>query len=299
VFNGFAAEVDTPREKQATEYLARQSFWRAPYMCSFRAGNFDFIVITTHARWGDSIPGRKAELQLLADWIDTRFKDKSVEDHDLIVMGDFNVPALDDPLYSALTSRGLQIPLPLRKLQSGDQVIGGTNLEKNARYDQILHLPTVAANFMRAGGTLDFFIDDAHIAELFPDKKYTRQQFSFPTICRSGFRSRRTSTAIGWIKSCRTAGKGDPESRSGWRSGRRTVSSDIAIRGTSTVAFGFRSNGSGDQPNSGWGAQRVPEKRPRSLSFRSGMTSSAMNERVMNGASSREPSCLTNASSAR
>jgi endonuclease/exonuclease/phosphatase family metal-dependent hydrolase len=179
VFNGFAAEVDAPREKQATEYLARQSFWRAPYMCSFRAGNFDFIVITTHARWGDSIPGRKAELQLLADWIDTRFKDKSVEDHDLIVMGDFNVPALDDPLYSALTSRGLQIPLPLRKLQSGDQVIGGTNLEKNARYDQILHLPTVAANFMRAGGTLDFFIDDAHIAELFPDKKYTRQQFSF------------------------------------------------------------------------------------------------------------------------
>ena len=55
IFNGLAAEVDAPRSKKATEYLAAQSFWRAPYMCSFRAGNFDFIAIATHARWGDSI----------------------------------------------------------------------------------------------------------------------------------------------------------------------------------------------------------------------------------------------------
>ena len=179
VFNGLAAEVDAPRAKQAEEFLARQSFWRAPYMCSFRAGNFDFITIATHARWGDSIPGRKAELQLLADWIDTRFKDRFVEDHDLLVAGDFNIPALDDALFKALTSRGLQIPESLRQLKSGDRVIGGTNLEESARYDQILHLPTVPANFMQAGGTLDFFIDDAHIEELFPGEKYTRQQFSF------------------------------------------------------------------------------------------------------------------------
>ena len=69
-FNGLAAEVDAPREKEATEYLAKQSFWRAPYMWSFRAGNFDFIAIATHTRWGDSIEGRQAELQMLADWID-------------------------------------------------------------------------------------------------------------------------------------------------------------------------------------------------------------------------------------
>src|SRR6476659_9630357 len=95
-FNGLAAEVDAARDKDSTEYLAKQSFWRAPYMCSFRAGNFDFIAIATHARWGDSIKGRQAELQMLADWIDTRFKDKFVEDHDLIVMGDFNVPKIGD-----------------------------------------------------------------------------------------------------------------------------------------------------------------------------------------------------------
>src|SRR5437773_521950 len=74
-FNGLAAEVDAPRVKVGTEFLATQSFWRAPYMCAFRSGNFDFIMIATHARWGDSILGRRAELQMLADWNDTRFQD--------------------------------------------------------------------------------------------------------------------------------------------------------------------------------------------------------------------------------
>ncbi len=179
IFNGLAAEVDAPRGKKGTEYLATQSFWRAPYMCSFRAGNFDFIVIATHARWGGSIEGRQAELQMLADWVDTRFKDKFVEDHDLIVMGDFNVPKIGDNLFKALTSCGLQVPDTLVNLRAGDQVIGGSNLGKDARYDQILHLPTLKKRFSNEGGTLDFFGSDAGIKALFPDKGYTRQKFSF------------------------------------------------------------------------------------------------------------------------
>lgn len=178
-FNGLAAEVDAPRGKKGTEYLATQSFWRAPYMCSFRAGNFDFIAIATHARWGDSIKGRQAELQMLADWIDTRFEDTFVEDHDLIVMGDFNVPKIGDRLFKALTSRGLQVPDTLVNLRAGDQVIGGSNLGKDARYDQILHLPTLKKRFSNEGGTLDFFGSDASIKVLFPDKEYTREKFSF------------------------------------------------------------------------------------------------------------------------
>ena len=116
-FNGLAAEVDALRSKKGTEYLAAQSFWRAPYMCSFRAGNFDFIVIATHTRWGSSIEGRQAELQMLADWVDTRFKGRFVEDHDLIVMGDFNVPKIGDNLFKALTSCGLQVPDTLVNLE--------------------------------------------------------------------------------------------------------------------------------------------------------------------------------------
>src|SRR4249920_580968 len=98
-FNGLAAEIDAPRVKSGTEFLATRSFWRAPYMCSFRAGNFDFIAVATHSRWGTGTEGRRAELQMLADWIDARFTNKDVEDQDLIVMGDFNVPKIGDPLF--------------------------------------------------------------------------------------------------------------------------------------------------------------------------------------------------------
>lgn len=178
-FNGLAAEIDATRVKADTEWLSSQSFWRAPYMCSFRSGNFDFIAIATHTRWGDSIEGRRKELQMLADWIEKRFKNPDVEDTDLIVMGDFNIPKIGDELFKALTSKGLQIPDSLVNIKVGKQVVGGTNLGKDARYDQILHLPTSKKRFSNFGGTLDFFVSDAKIKELFPDKSYDRTKFTY------------------------------------------------------------------------------------------------------------------------
>lgn len=178
-FNGLAAEVDARRVKKGTEYLATQSFWRAPYMCSFRSGNFDFIAIATHSRWGDSIKGRQAELRMLADWIGARFESKFIEDHDIIVMGDFNIPKIGDSLFKALTSRGLLLPEELRNLKAGDQSIYGTNLGKDARYDQILHMPSLKKRFSNVGGTVDFFGSDKEIKELFPSSGYTREEFSY------------------------------------------------------------------------------------------------------------------------
>ena len=55
----------------------------------------------------------------------------------------------------------------------------GTNLEKNKRYDQILHYPIYPENFANAGGELDFYLDEAHVTELFPGgmakEKFTYQ----------------------------------------------------------------------------------------------------------------------------
>lgn len=178
-FTGLAAEVDAPRSKRGEEYLAQRSFWRAPYMCSFRAGNFDFIAIAAHARWGKGTAGREAELAMLAGWIDDRFAGRYAEDHDLIVMGDFNTPRIGDDLFTALTSRGLMIPAALRELKVGDKAIGGSNLNKDMRYDQILHLPTMRERFSELGGALDFYIDEEHIEELYPGKGYDARRFSF------------------------------------------------------------------------------------------------------------------------
>ena len=170
-FNGLAAEASPPRAKKGVEYLSDKSFWRSPYFASFKSGNFDFIVLTTHIRWGDNNETRRQEIEMLADWIEAKRLEKNCEDKDLIVMGDFNIPSRDDPLFKAITKHGLQIP----KVLLGAQ---GTNLERDKRYDQILHYPTFPENFANKGGDLDFYIDEAHIKELFP-AGLTKEKFTF------------------------------------------------------------------------------------------------------------------------
>lgn len=151
VFNGLAAEASPPRVKKGTEYLSDISWWRSPYIASFRAGSFDFVALTTHIRWGDDIDARQGELDSIADWIEAKRTEKHGEDKDLIVMGDFNIPSQKSPLFKAITKHGLQIPKALQKLEFG------TNLEKDKRYDQILHHPIYPESFTNHGGILDFY----------------------------------------------------------------------------------------------------------------------------------------------
>ena len=70
VFNGLAAEANEPRKKKGFEYLPESSFWRSPYMASFKSGSFDFVALTTHIRWGEGEEPRRYELERLADWIE-------------------------------------------------------------------------------------------------------------------------------------------------------------------------------------------------------------------------------------
>lgn len=170
-FTGLAAEANAPRQRKGFEYLPEKSFWRSPYLASFRSGNFDFLVLTVHLRWGDSVEARRQELEMLADWIEAKRREKTNEDKDLIVMGDFNIPSRTDALFRAITKHGLQIPRPLLGAQ-------GSNLEKNKRYDQILHHPIYPENFSQAGGALDFYVAEARIHELFP-AGLTKEKFTY------------------------------------------------------------------------------------------------------------------------
>lgn len=170
-FNGLAAEAQAPRKKKGYEYLPETSFWRSPYFASFRSGIFDFVVLTTHIRWGDSKEARESEIGMLADWVEGKRLEKYGEDKDIIVMGDFNIPSRQDSLFAAATKHGLQIP---------GKLLGapGTDLAKGKRYDQILHYASYPENFANAGGVLDFYIDDAHIKQLFPDG-LTKEKFTY------------------------------------------------------------------------------------------------------------------------
>lgn len=165
-FTGLAAEANPPRKKIDGEYLPEITWWRSPYIASFRAGSFDFIVITTHIRWGANEKERIKELKLLADWVYQKSVEKYHEDKDILVMGDFNIPSIESELFKIVTSKGLMIPEALSKQTFG------TNLEKNKRYDQILHLPIYKKKFTNHGGVVDFYTGG--IKPLFGDMEKTK-----------------------------------------------------------------------------------------------------------------------------
>lgn len=171
-FTGLASEVDALRKKNSKtgEYETLFSWWRAPYIASFRSGDFDFIVATVHIRWGEKEEDRINELKLLADWVDQKVKEKTWDDKDIILVGDFNIPAIGDKLYQAVTLKGLKAP---------DSLLGthGSNLEKDKRYDQILHLPRFTKCFTNLGGVVDFYANEHQ--SLFPGDTMTKQEFTF------------------------------------------------------------------------------------------------------------------------
>ena len=168
-FTGLAAEADPPRKKKNGQYIPTITWWRSPYMASFKSGAIDFILLTAHIRWGDGPEARVAPLKLLAEWIHKRVKELGLTDKDIILMGDFNIPrAGNNKLYQAITSKGLKIPSALTGVH-------GTNLVKNKRYDQILHYSKDTNFFSNRGGVLDFY-REKH-SPLYP--KTSKRNFTF------------------------------------------------------------------------------------------------------------------------
>lgn len=176
-FNGLASAAFGPRKKKETEYIPEVNWWRPPYMAAFRSGNFDFVVLTAHIRWGDSEDGRAGELQAVADWVAGKTDlikkgRKSWDEPDILVMGDFNIPSRQSPLFTALTSTGLQVPTALAKDEFG------SNLARDKRYDQILQLPNYPENFTGRGGVLDYYAGDHKPLFLDLDKNAFTYQMS-------------------------------------------------------------------------------------------------------------------------
>lgn len=161
-FTGLAAEADAPRVPVSEDGRSRlwntaDGWWRAPYMASFEAGSFDFVVIAVHIRWGAGVADRRPALRALGEWVARRSKHPFATDSDFILMGDFNIPSRRSSAYRALIGddTGLQLPAKLANIK-------GTNLSQKNTYDQIL--PNAAGagqkRFSNAGGVLDFYQGD-------------------------------------------------------------------------------------------------------------------------------------------
>lgn len=130
-------------------------FDRNPYLASFQAGSLQFLLVNVHLYYGSesaiSVNRRSLETFAVARWADNRRKSPHCYCKDMIVLGDFNLPKAvpGDPVYDALTRRGLHLP------QHTSEV--GSNLSSDNHYDQIAFFPGETQNdFTGQSGVFDF-----------------------------------------------------------------------------------------------------------------------------------------------
>lgn len=120
-----------------SEGMLDRQFARTPYACSFATVGGStpttFILVTLHVDWGDTAKERLPELRTIADWLANWAEREEDWNHNVIALGDFNIDGLDDDLYQAFTSTGLE-PAP------GLSNLPRTIFDKPAKqhhYDQI------------------------------------------------------------------------------------------------------------------------------------------------------------------
>jgi len=107
-------------------------FSREPFFATFRAGSFDFTLITVHITWGLLASLRTAECQRLADvW--QYVQDLDPNENDLILMGDFN---RDKPTHSAF-DRLDDLGLEALVTTTGTRTTFGRTLTGGSWYDHM------------------------------------------------------------------------------------------------------------------------------------------------------------------
>lgn len=103
---------------------------RMPYCASFRAGRFDFVIVSVHI-FQSGTAFRKEEIEKLVEFIDKRAKTEraKVFDRDFFVVGDFNIDKAGDQFFNALVSKGFTMPAGMDSLK--------TNFSRKKTFDKI------------------------------------------------------------------------------------------------------------------------------------------------------------------
>ena len=117
-------------QKKETEEQDELQFARSPYLASFQAGWFKFVLCTVHIYFGSSsgakLKRRIKEIEGIARFFARRQK-KETEDY--ILLGDFNIVSPEHKTMEALLKEKFVIPENLTKKKS--------NLKGDKHYDQI------------------------------------------------------------------------------------------------------------------------------------------------------------------
>ncbi len=172
-FTGLASNAEGPRRRVGEHYERLLPWWRPPFVASFRAGSFDFILVAAHVRWGDTVAGRVDELGALLDWLKSRSEEAYFGDNDVIAVGDFNVRGPGTAAFRAVEERGFGVPPGL-----GEEVRTSiARLAEGKRYDQILCLPRSASRFSGRAGAVDFYCGDHR--SLFEGRTMSKEKFTW------------------------------------------------------------------------------------------------------------------------
>jgi len=147
-------------------------FDRTPYFATFAAGRFSFTLVNVHLFYGSEkkqdVERRALETFAVAHWADREARSRFSFTRDVIALGDFNMPKAGpgDPIYEALTARGLELP----EHSSGI----GSAIATDRHYDQIAFFPAETRNdFTGRKGVFDF--DAVVFADLWAAR--TKPQF--------------------------------------------------------------------------------------------------------------------------
>jgi endonuclease/exonuclease/phosphatase family metal-dependent hydrolase len=157
---GEVAIVDSDRRYVTLPGIDRPflGFNRNPYLASFRVEGTDLLLANCHLLYGptgsaaeeqESLERRQLEAYAIARWCDLRRQDSHTYTRDILAVGDFNLPKKEpgDPIYDALTRRGLHLP--------PHQTTIPTNVSGDKDYDQIAVAPGLK-NRIVALGVFDF-----------------------------------------------------------------------------------------------------------------------------------------------
>jgi endonuclease/exonuclease/phosphatase family metal-dependent hydrolase len=154
--SGLVGEIVLPPLVSNT---AVQQFARTPYAVSFLRGTTEFILTTVHVLWGKNPTERLPEIEAFAQWMLGWVNRRNDWNENLLVLGDFNLDRIGDPLFEAFISTGLFPPAELAEVR---RTIFDNDLTRHF-YDQIAWFsePTGASmlkslTYTHRGGGFDF-----------------------------------------------------------------------------------------------------------------------------------------------
>ena len=127
--SGLVGEIVLPA--QTTGPVSQ--FARTPYVASFRRGDVEFTLATVHLIWGDKAIDRLPEVTAFAQWMRAWAQRSDDFNANLLVLGDFNLDRIGDPLFEAFLATGLWPPAELNDVP---RTIFETT-DKPHLYDQI------------------------------------------------------------------------------------------------------------------------------------------------------------------